>query len=920
MFTLTPDRWQEISPHLDHALGLSEDERKTWLQELRTTHPQLAEDLRNLLEEHKVVTEEHFLETEPVRPLAESSLAGQVVGAYTLSAPIGQGGMGSVWLAARNDGRFERQVAIKFLNFALATQVNAERFKREGSFLGRLAHPHIAELVDAGVTANGVPYLVLEYVEGKAIDEYCDSRKLDVHARIHLFLDVISAVAQAHANLIVHRDIKPSNVLVRNDGEVKLLDFGIAKLLADQAGPADATALTGTGGGALTPQFAAPEQLSGGAISTATDVYALGVLLYLLLTGEHPAGSATGSPAELMKAIVETEPLRASAALPISAAEHRSTSREKLRRQIRGDLETILGKALKKNPGERYVSVTAFGDDLRRFLNSQPISARPDTFAYRAGKFVRRNRIAVIFASLALGAIVAALTVAVYQARLARRRFEDVRHLAHTFVFDLHDEIAKLEGSTRAREMMVQTGLKYLDDLAQNAGNDLELQKEIAAAYEKIGDAQGYPTKANLGRITDALASYRKAGDIYQRIAAKNNAYLPDLAAYYVEYAGLVRFTHDLKQARDLSELAIHTYDRVRSGGAANHVLEAHYAEAWCTLGDIDEDMGHYRQAFTDFSRCRDLVRAQLQTVRDHDGVSQLAQADERVGTAASELGRFADALAALDEDESLLNELLSVEPQNPRLHRRQAILNEFRADVYFSDVYPNEDDYVRGLENERRYLNAAEDNLRRDPANRSAQFSRAVALFRMSGPLREIDPPAAVRTAHESVRAFDQMIAAGNPTYMLTSRRVRAMWRLGEAQLKAGQIREARQTAQLAFNAQSGADNSNDMEEQSVSIYLLILDGRAHAANRDFVEAESLLRRACTQAEPLVGSGELMGLLPLAKAETILGDFYVSRHRLEDAKTCYKRVNDLWQNFGDKSEYIERQRKASAAVLATLH
>src|SRR5581483_456477 len=213
---------------------------------------------------------------------------------------------------------------------------------------------------------------------------------------------------------------------------------------------------------------------------------------------------------------------------------------------------------------ERYLSVTAFADDLRRFLASQPITARPDTFAYRARKFVRRNRIGVSVASVALATIIAALGVAIYQARIARQRFQDVRHLAHTFVFDLQDEVAKLEGSTKAREMMVQTGREYLDRLAQNAGNDLELQKEIAAAYTKIGDAQGYPTKPNLGRISDALASYQKAGDIYRGIAAKDSAYLPDLASYYVAYAGLIRFTHNLAQARALVESGIATFDRIR--------------------------------------------------------------------------------------------------------------------------------------------------------------------------------------------------------------------------------------------------------------------------------------------------------------------------------------------------------------------
>jgi len=304
--TLSPERWREISPLLDHALSLDEKERAAWLQCFAAENPELGDLIRKLLREHSVLSDEKFLEATPEVPGNEGSLEGHKLGAYTLLSPIWQGGMGSVWLAERSDGRFERHVAIKFLHFSVAAQGGIERFKREGKILGQLTHPNIAELLDAGVTSTGEPYLVLEYVEGEPITEHCDRNTLDVRARVGLFLDVLSAVAHAHANLIVHRDLKPSNVLVRNDGQIKLLDFGIAKLLADDATPATATLLTLEAGGAMTPQFAAPEQITGAPITTATDVYALGVLLYLLLTGHHPAGDHQRSPADLVKAIVDT--------------------------------------------------------------------------------------------------------------------------------------------------------------------------------------------------------------------------------------------------------------------------------------------------------------------------------------------------------------------------------------------------------------------------------------------------------------------------------------------------------------------------------------------------------------------------------------------------------------------------------------
>ena len=426
MSRLSPERWQEISPYLDHALSIAEDERAAWLELFRAEKPDLADLLQKLLDEHRRVAQEHFLERGPDLPTNQPSLAGKTIGAYRLMSLIGQGGMGSVWLGERSDGRFERQVAVKFLNVAVSGQGGTERFKREGSILGRLAHPHIAELIDAGVSASGQPYLVLEYVAGEHIDQYCDQRMLDVDARIKLFLDVLSAVALAHANLTVHRDIKPSNVLVRSDGQVKLLDFGIAKLFSDEDTPSPATLLTLEGGGSLTPQFAAPEQVTGGTVTTATDVYGLGVLLYILLTGQHPAGLALHSPADLVKAIVETEPARASDSVADadakSVAVGRGTTPEKLRRQLRGDLDTIIGKALKKNPSERYRSVTALAEDLQRYLKQEPISARPDSFLYRARKFVRRNRTAAALTAVAFCAVAAGTAGILMQTRTARKQ------------------------------------------------------------------------------------------------------------------------------------------------------------------------------------------------------------------------------------------------------------------------------------------------------------------------------------------------------------------------------------------------------------------------------------------------------------------------------------------------------------------
>ena len=428
MSAISADRWQRASPHLDRLLDLTATEREKYLEALGAEDPLTAADVRALLTEHHLLTAEGFLASPPVIDRPEATLAGLSFGPYTLLSPIGHGGMGSVWLAERNDGRFTGHAAVKLLNAALLGRSAEKRFRREGTILARLTHPHIGRLIDAGLSVTGQPYLVLEYVDGRPIDRYCDNKKSSIDERIRLFLDVQAAVAHAHANLIVHRDLKPSNVLVTEDGTVKLLDFGIAKLLeADRASPA-VTMLTHEGDVALTPRYAAPEQLTGGPITTATDVYALGVMLFELLTGRHPTGVETQTSAEIVRAITDREPLRLSSAVRPKAndddvaarAAARGMAPDRLHRALQGDLETILAKALKRDPSERYVSVAAFADDLHRYLENLPIAARSDAFGYRAAKFVRRNY-RVLGATTVVAALVGALVV-FYTVRLSTER------------------------------------------------------------------------------------------------------------------------------------------------------------------------------------------------------------------------------------------------------------------------------------------------------------------------------------------------------------------------------------------------------------------------------------------------------------------------------------------------------------------
>ncbi|MCE9657555.1 MAG: serine/threonine protein kinase [Burkholderiales bacterium] len=410
MARLDPARWKVLSPLLDELLEAEPGEREARLASLRGEDPLLAKELEAVLARGAAAERENFLGG--VAMGIEASLEGKTVGNYTLIAPIGSGGMGSVWLARRNDGRFERQVAIKFLNLGLPGDVGAERFRLEGNILARLAHPNIARLLDAGVSATGQPYLVLDYIEGAPIDRWCEEKRLGVEARVRLFADVLAAVAHAHSNLILHRDLKPSNILVTPEGEVKLLDFGIAKLL-DEAEPAGSAADPGrTLGRAFTPDYAAPEQIQGRAVTTATDVYALGVLLHVLLSGQHPTARPEAEPLERLQAVIDREPVR----LPLAAAT------PALARALAGDLENIVAKALKKAPEQRYASPVEMAEDLRRYLGSEPVAARPDSIGYRAGKFARRHRWSLAAAAAIGLALSAGAGVAAWQAVEANQR------------------------------------------------------------------------------------------------------------------------------------------------------------------------------------------------------------------------------------------------------------------------------------------------------------------------------------------------------------------------------------------------------------------------------------------------------------------------------------------------------------------
>jgi len=449
-----------------------------------------------------------FLDASGMDDIAAATLTNTRLGPYRLVREIAHGGMGAVYLAERED-EFRMRVAIKIVRAGYGDALR-RRFQQERQILARLDHPNIAKVLDGGNTAAGDPYLVMEYVDGEPITRYCETRQLSVPARLRLFQSVCSAVQYAHQRLVIHRDLKPANILVTPEGRPKLLDFGIAKLIEEETAGEDHT---GTGFRPMTPSYASPEQASGQPVTTSTDIYSLGVILFELACGSRPYRITSTSPLEIQRAILETTPPAPSSLKPT----------------LSPDIDSIVSMAMRKEASRRYSSAGALSEDIRRHLENFPILARSDSLSYRASRFIRRNRVGVIAASLAALALLAGATVALWQAHraqqdraLAEKRFDDARRFAFSLVLDL-DHLED-ESATTVRNSLGKRTVEYLDQLAAQVGDDPRLQSELASAYLRLGGFQGELLHASVGDAPAALASYEKGIDLLKKVIASHGS------------------------------------------------------------------------------------------------------------------------------------------------------------------------------------------------------------------------------------------------------------------------------------------------------------------------------------------------------------------------------------------------------------
>src|ERR1700674_3218511 len=672
---MTPERWQQVSEALDKLLHFSTTQRLDYLAEVARGDPELHRELESLLASHEEVGAE-FLNT-PASPTApgeveadpQHTLLGRRLGAYEIVELIGIGGMGKVYRAFRADDQYRKQVALKVVRGGQDSGFVISRFKNERQILASLDHPNIARLLDGGTTEEGVPYFVMELIEGKTIDRYCNDNNLATAERLKLFLQVCSAVQLAHQRLIVHRDLKPGNILVTSDGVPRLLDFGIAKLLDPDTGEGSEPTLTMTQFRAFTPGYASPEQVKGEPITTASDVYSLGVVLYELLTGCSPYGRSSRTPHEISRAVCDLEPVKPSTAIRCRSASPRrgeppvaGGESNKLSRRLKGDLDNIILMALRKEPQRRYSSVEQFAQDIRRHLENLPVIARQDTAGYRASKFIARHKIGVATTAAFAIILLTALLVTVREARIAReqraraeRRFNDVRKLANSLMFEVHDSIRNLPGATPARKLLVSRALEYLDSLSREASGDPSLQRELAAAYDRVGDVLGDSSAANLGDFAGASQSYAKALAIRESLAAASPTDLAvqtELADEYFRTAAVLQNTGDFVGALKTLQRALPFMQKI-AAGHNDPRLQDRIAGLYYYTGTILEKRGdllgalqNYRAGLTirepiaTHTRANILLRAHL--VADYNGVAKMLAAtgdvDEAIAMAAKAL------------------------------------------------------------------------------------------------------------------------------------------------------------------------------------------------------------------------------------------------------------------------------------------
>jgi serine/threonine protein kinase/tetratricopeptide (TPR) repeat protein len=882
---MTPERWQEIKKVLDDVLELKPGDRALLLDRACANDASLRKEVELLLAAEEEAGTQFLNEPQNFELTAADATSdgisaepvhtriGQQVGPYKIVEQIGVGGMGEVYRAFRADDTYRKEVALKAVRGGQDSGFVVSRFRNERQILASLDHPNIARLLDGGTTEDGVPYFVMELIEGQPIDQYCDRRKLPVNERLKLFLQICSAVQYAHQRLIIHRDIKPSNILVTSSGTPKLLDFGIAKILdCEVPGQLEPTLTVYR---ILTPGYASPEQIKGEPITTASDVYSLGIVLYELLTGWHPYRRRNSTPQGIAHAACEVEPEKPSTAVrrretiqirhdsppPSAAPQILSASAEKRSKSLRGDLDNIVLMALRKESQRRYASVEQFAGDIRRHLESLPVLARTDTFGYRASKFVARHRAGVLGAIVVTVTVIAGLTVTLHEAHIARaqqtraeQRFNDVRELANSLMFDVHDSIQDLPGSTPARKLLVDRALRYLDSLARDAASDESLQHELGTAYEKVGTVQGNPFGANLGDTQGALESYRKALAIRQSLLHSNPGDIDSevavartqrLIAAVIGNRGDPASISQTKQALATAEQAFHI---APSNPAVLQELQASYY----LLAILLDGAGDYQAAAGYLHKELPIAEARLRAApEDRVLRRELGRAEVKLGYALARMGSRKEGLDYSHRGVEVL-ESLAADGTDAESRRWLGMAHWMLGDILLLD-----DDAAGALQSYQEELRIVAPLASADPTNAVLQYDLGCAHARVGNALAILgNQKSGVVMFNRAVYMFEAQLARDpaytEPRYGLAASHI---W-MGEAFTRTGNTAQALQSYERGLaGSEQLALHSEGTSTQAVCAGLRAKIGflQAKMGKRD--QASEEYQRALSIAESIASA-----------------------------------------------------------------
>jgi serine/threonine protein kinase len=845
--------FDEIRARLDEHASLPHPDRQKFLDE--TCGPD--ESLRSLasrLYDEKFGTPSESPGSAPPRADPPPHPKEWQIGPYRVERELGRGGMGVVLLASRADQQYRKQVAIKLLRPGHDGDQIFRRFQNERQILANLEHPNICRLLDGGVTEEGEPYFVMEHVRNaRPIDEYCASHNLGLNERLELFRQACAAVQYAHRFLIVHRDLKPSNILVTDEGVVKLMDFGIAKnLLAGFDDPSPQT----LGFQPMTPAYASPEQLRGEPISTSSDVYSLGVVLYELLTGHRPFELADKPLPGMLKSICENEPERPSITVlrPPSENTHNTKFAQSFVERLRGDLDWIILMALRKDPMRRYMTVEQFSEDIHRFMEGLPVIARSDTFSYRAGKFLRRHKpgaIAVVGIMVTLaGGVVSTRRE---QAR-TRASFNDVRALANSILFEISDAIRDLPGSTPARLLLVERAQTYLDKLARESGDDLSLKRELAEAYKKIGEVQyrvGYP---NLGDINGALVSARKELALREGVSKSDHSVGAKLAVAeaHMRLGDLLDGTADPQSADAHIGQALQIREALFGENPKNVEVRSDLARSYRMAGDRDKMEGH-AQAFYDFNQKALKIREGLlaenpadESIKRQYSMDLVRIADSLGSPNETNLGRYEEARQTYQRALDIRQSLAAANPSN-------AVGVRDVSNVYqrLGSLLEHTGDFQESLEMSGKGLAISERLFEADPAN--FEVRRDIMVF------------------HDQIG--------------------RAYLKLKDYAASEKSLRTSLDVASELIAKNPGSERSRD--DQAQSAYLL---GLCLAASERDPEALEDLKWSTATWENLLGKHQDSGQykVEMMRAMAAIAGIHARLHDMEAARGEYQRAYEL--------------------------